>query len=307
MKQWHPLFVQLLRPLVERYYDVQTTVPVGDAPREADLVLLRRTAAGPPPFRGLWKHLTTWNILEFKGPTVSPRARDLDLLVELGLGIDRRLNAERVRQRHRPLAEEQVSFWYLARRLGDRFLRAARRRLGRVEDQGGGVWRGVVVRRPVVLVSSKDLPVDADSVPLHLLSREPSETGVAVARLVVEQPVLWETYNQWLLALQPEAWREVEAMARATRREFTIDIRPVIEAVGVKQAVEAMGLKRVVDEVGLKRVVDEVGLKRVVDEVGLKRVLEEVGYKRVLTEMGVDDILSHLTPAQRAELKRKLR
>lgn len=50
MKQWHPVFAQLLRPAVEAYYDVQTTLPVGDAPREADFVLLRRTGSAPPPF-----------------------------------------------------------------------------------------------------------------------------------------------------------------------------------------------------------------------------------------------------------------
>ena len=50
--QWHPIFAQLLRPLVQDYYEVQTDVPVGDAPREADLVLLRRTSEGPPPSRG---------------------------------------------------------------------------------------------------------------------------------------------------------------------------------------------------------------------------------------------------------------
>src|SRR5229473_245681 len=103
MTQWHPVFAQLLRPAVEAYYEVQTTFPVGDAPREADFVLLRRTAPGTPPFRGLWRHLTTWNILEFKGPTVSPRREDVELLVELGLGIDRRLRAERAEQGRRPL------------------------------------------------------------------------------------------------------------------------------------------------------------------------------------------------------------
>jgi hypothetical protein len=35
MKQWHPIFARLLRPAVEAYYEVQTTLPVGDAPREA--------------------------------------------------------------------------------------------------------------------------------------------------------------------------------------------------------------------------------------------------------------------------------
>src|SRR6266699_3294217 len=114
MTQWHPVFAQLLRPAVEAYYDVQTTLPVGDAPREADFVLLRRTAQATPPFQGLWRHLTTWNILEFKGPTVSPRYGDIELLIELGLGIDRRLHEERTQQGQRRLVPEEVSFWYLA-------------------------------------------------------------------------------------------------------------------------------------------------------------------------------------------------
>jgi hypothetical protein len=83
--QWHPLFAQLLRPLVQDYYEVETDVPVGDVPRQADLVLLRRTTPEPLPFRGLWRHLTTWNVLEYKGPLVSARLEHLDLLVELGL------------------------------------------------------------------------------------------------------------------------------------------------------------------------------------------------------------------------------
>jgi hypothetical protein len=96
--QWHPLFAELLRPLVKGSFEVQTNVPVGDAPRSADLVLLRRTSSAAPAFQGLWRWLTAWNVLEFKGPTVSPRLGDLDLLIELGLGIHRRLNDERRKQ-----------------------------------------------------------------------------------------------------------------------------------------------------------------------------------------------------------------
>src|ERR1700730_16839200 len=116
MKQWHPVFAQLLRPTMEAYYDVQTTVPVGDAPREADFVLLRRTASAAPPFQGLWRHLTLWNILEFKGPTVVPRRGDVELLMDLGLGIDRRLRTARKRRKPTAMPREQVSFWYLANR-----------------------------------------------------------------------------------------------------------------------------------------------------------------------------------------------
>ncbi len=142
MKQSHPIFAQLLRPAVEAYYDVQTTVPVGDAPREADFVLLRRTISAPPPFRGLWRHLSPWNIMEFKGPTVSPRRDNVELLVELGLGIDRRLREERGKQRQRRLRPEEVSFWYLANHLGQRFLRAAEQKLGRLDLLGPG-WREI--------------------------------------------------------------------------------------------------------------------------------------------------------------------
>src|SRR5258708_5512858 len=49
MTQWHPIFAQLLRPAVEAYYEVETTFPVGDAPREADFVLLRWTKVALPP------------------------------------------------------------------------------------------------------------------------------------------------------------------------------------------------------------------------------------------------------------------
>src|SRR5262249_55351615 len=137
--QWHPIFAKLLRPLVEGYYEVQAGVRVGDAPREADIVLLRRTSAGEPPFTGLWRWLTTWNVLEFKGPTVSARVDDLDALVELGLGIHRRLNEERAKEGQPRVGRPDVSLWYLANHLGRRFLRDARGLLGPLEPLGAGV------------------------------------------------------------------------------------------------------------------------------------------------------------------------
>src|ERR1700730_6401384 len=72
-RQWNRVFAELLRPLVESHYHVETNVPVGDAPRQADFVLLRRTRAGPLPAAGLWRDLTNWNVLEFKGPSLAAR------------------------------------------------------------------------------------------------------------------------------------------------------------------------------------------------------------------------------------------
>jgi len=303
MRQWHPVFAQLLRPAVEAYYEVQTTVPVGDAPREADFVLLRRTSAALPPFRGLWRHLTTWNILEFKGPTVSPRRGDVDLLLELGLGIDRRLRAQQPR---RPLPREQVSFWYIANHLGRRFLRDVDQVLAGRESLGPGLWRSPGLGRLVFWVSTIDLPVEEDSLPLHLVGREPRATEREVARLVVEQPELQARYGGWVASLHPAAWKEVEAMARSAGRGLQIDLRPAIEMLGLERVLEQVGIDRVIEAVGIGRVIEAVGIDRVIDEVGPDRVLERLGDKEVVRRMGLDRLLASLSAAERRELKRRL-
>jgi hypothetical protein len=279
-KQWHPEFAAMLRPLMQRYFDVQTNVPVGDAPREADILLLRRTAGARPPFRGLWSHLTLWNVLEFKGPSVSARLRDLDLLVELGLGIDRRLSEEEQRQR-RPVPEpEQVSFWYIVKSMGGRFLSDARRRLGQLDEISAGLWRSQVLQRLVFLVSSDTFATEPDSVPLHLLVQRSPEEERELARLIVEQPRYWEWYASALSMYHPAAWKEVREMARAKGKELEPDFGPLIE---------------------------EVGMERIIESLGFKRVFETVGPAKIIDEMGVDWLISKLPPAKLKQLKEHLK
>jgi hypothetical protein len=279
MTQWHPLFAKLLRPVVEEYFDVQINVPVGDLPRQADLVLLRRTSTGALPFQGLWRELTTWNILEFKGPSVSARVTDLDLLLELGLGVHRRLNEERVKHKNRPLPRREVSFWYLANHLGRRFLNEAAKLVGALETSGPGIWCCRNIGRAVFLVSARDLPVEPESLPLHVLSKESREQELAMARLVLGQPLLWRHYGQVLTSLHPSMIEEIQAMVRTKSKEFKFHVEPLVELMGMPELIKQMGVKRVIDEVGIKRVIDEVGL---------------------------DAVLATLSPAQRRELKRKL-
>jgi hypothetical protein len=279
MVQWHPIFAQLLRPAVEAYYEVETTFPVGDAPREADFVLLRRMIGPPPPFRGLWRNLTPWNVLEFKGPTVSPRSGHIESLVELGLGIDRQLRARRAGPGQRRLPPGEMSFWYLANHLGRRFLREARRLLGELEPAGAGLWRSKLLGRLVFLVSSIDLPVEADSLPLHIVGCGPPATERAVAQLVFERPKLQQLYGGWMASLHADAWKEIEAMVRKTGKDLKIDLRPAIES---------------------------LGLGHVIEQVGTKRVIEEIGSKRFIEEVGLEDFLANLSPAARRELKRRL-
>jgi hypothetical protein len=279
------------------YYEVLTNVPVGDLPREADIVLLRRSFIGPLPFQGLWRYLTPWNVLEFKGPTVHGRVWDFDLLLEVGLGIHRRLNEEQKHQNQPLIERDQISFWYLANRLGRRFLSGLAGIVGPLEAQGPGVWRGEVCQRPVILVSGGHLPVEQDSLPLHILGQETLAGQRQVVGLLADRPVLWQEYSAWLATLHPELWEEIKAMGKTRGRKFGFHLGPVIEEVG---------LKNVIEEVGLNRVIEQVGLKRVFEQVGLDRVLGEVGWDRFIRELSRSTLRSQMTAAQRRELKRLL-
>jgi hypothetical protein len=286
-KQWHPVFAELLRPVVESHYEVETNMPVGDAPRQADFVLLRRTRAGPLLAAGLWRDLTAWNVLEFKGPTVSPRDDDLDLLVELGLGIHRRLNAERARQGRPARGPAETALWYLANRLGRRLLPGWGRRLPGLGPHGPGVWRWEVLGHPVLLVSGRELPVEEASLPLHLIAREAGETERAVARLVAASAALWDRYGGWLASLHPAAYEEVQGMARQTKRPFRLDLTPIVKT---------MGMEWVIEQLGAKRVIEQLGARRVIEQLGARRVIEQLG--------GVEQLWAELTPEQRRQLKR---
>jgi hypothetical protein len=291
--QWHPLFAELLRPLLQPHYEVRTDVPVGDLPREADIVLLRRIEGSPPPFHGLWRHLTPWNVLEFKGPTVRPRRDDLDSLVEVGLGIQRHLNEQRPRRS--ALAASKVSWWYLATRIGPRLRRAWEQQVGTLEPVSAGMWRCVVLGRLLFLVSGQDLPLEEESVPLHLLGRETPEAVQALAEFVVSRPGLWQRYGEWLVALHNSAFRRVASMVRTRKKPFEISISGLVDLLGVPELINRIGLKRMVEEAGLQRVINVVGLPRVINEVGLPRVINEVG---------LEGLAAALTPAQWRELQR---
>jgi len=288
MMQWHPLFAKMLRPLVEEHYEVQTGVPVGDAPRAADLVLVRRTSDRSPPFTGFLHHLTTWNIIEFKGRTVSPRLRDLDLLVELGLGIDRRLNDDRTRQGEDPVEAAEVSFWYVANHLGRRFLRDARDLLGGVEEVSPGVWQGQLLQHLLFLVDGRAVPVDRESVALHLAGAEFPDVEQALARVLVEEPGLWELYGSFLGALHPNIYREAQRMAKSKGKPRGPDFRPFIK------------------QVGLDKLLEQIELGDIIETAGSKKVIETLGEEKVIKALGMKRIVAKLTAEERQQLKKLL-
>jgi hypothetical protein len=271
--QWHPIFIKVLRTLVQEHYDVRTNVTVSDTPREADILLLQRKAHRRPPFHGLWRHLTPRNVMEFKGRKVSPRVDDIPLLVELGLGIHRRLNEDLEQGDAAVLSPPETSFWYVANSFGRRFLRDAEQTLGTLELVTDGVWRCQVLRHPLFLVNSVAAPLERDTTPLHLLAGEPLDHQRELARLIVDEPDLWEMYGAFLSYLHPEVWEEAKRMARSKGKkkgdEGGVSLRPLIETVGVPAVVKA------------------------------------VGVEEFLKAIDIDDLFAHLTAEQLRELQKR--
>jgi hypothetical protein len=138
-----------------------------------------------------------------------------------------------------------------------------------------------------MLVSTVDLPVEEDSLPLHIVGQEPLATELQVAQLVLQRPELQQLYSGWVATLHQAAWKEAETMGRTAKKDL-IDIRPAIEWLG------------------LDRVIEQIGIKRVIEQVGIDRVVEHLGKKEVIKHIGMDVFLANLSPAERRELKRRL-
>jgi hypothetical protein len=316
MRQWHPLLAYFLRMLLEGCYEVLTNFAVGDVPREADVVVLKRLALRGPQFRHLWKWLTTWNILEFKGPTVRPRASHLDLLLELGLGVARRLNEQRAKHKLRPFPSEQISWWYVARKLPRSLLAKWEQRVGRLTEVEAGLWRGTVCGYPLYLVSSIETPLDKESLPLHLLGARQAQEKAVLAQYILGHTEVYRQYAPWMFTLHTRVWQKEQSMiGRVVDDNLEIDWRPVVEEfglevfirqVGLDKFIKEAGLAKVIEEAGLAKVIEEVGLAKVIEEVGLAKVIEEVGLAKVIDEIGVDKLLDSLSPEQLAKLRERL-
>jgi hypothetical protein len=202
------------------------------------------------------------------------------LLAELGLGIDRRLNEERARQKQRPLDPSEVSFWYIVNHLGKRFLHEARVRLGTIEEAGPGVWRSQILVRPLFLIDGRTVPVERDSVPLHLVGEGSHTIDKALASVIVDEPGFWELYAALLKTLHPNIWKEAKNMARSKGKRGDLDLSPLIE---------------------------EVGLEKYLAVVNVEEMIDAVGAKKVVKELGIDRILANLTAEERQQLKERLK
>src|SRR5262249_1470671 len=160
-----------------------------------------------------------------------------------------------------PVDAAEVSFWYIANHLGRRFMRDARQQLGAVEEASPGVWRCQLLRRSLFLVDGRTVPVDRESVVLHLVGEESREIDQALAHVIIEEPGFWELYGPFLKVLHPSVWKEASRMARSKGRSAVLDLRPLIEEVGLDKLAEQIELRALMETIGPKKIRKEMGVK----------------------------------------------
>lgn len=280
-RQWHPVFVNVLGLLLEEYYKIEPEAPVSDLPRRGDVLILRRKDTASPPFVGLWSRLTEWNVVEFKGPTDEPEAKDLELLMHVGTGLTYRLNEERVAQEQEELASRHVSIWYLAPQLGKTFLGAAQSRTAFTYETGG-LWRGWSWGHPLYLVAYQDTVVEVDTIPLRLLDR-PAPAPLALGELVASRQDLLERFARWFVSLQPDLWKEIQRMTQAMpniidweRVSQVTDVRPIIKILPPTEVIQYLGVEQAIEAIGAEKVLATIGRGRVIELLGEDRLLAEL-------------------------------
>ena len=199
--------------------------------------------------------------------------------------------------------------------LGRRFLQAA---AGGLQDWGlrsPGVWHGRVLGHPVFLVSTVDLPVDDDSLPLHVLAAEPPAREREVGEFLTATDERLAAYGGAFSVFHRATWREVETMAERKRRAPLIDISPLVETLGLREIIRQIGEEEVIRQIGeqelIRRIGEEevirqIGKQKVIHQIGEEQVLREIGPKKVMEQLDVQTILDNLPAAKRRQLKRLL-
>src|SRR5207253_1638822 len=99
------------------------------------------------------------------------------------------------------------------------------------------------------------------------------------------RPMLWQKYSDWFAAFHSSAWEEAVSMARSARKEFKIDLGPLIRHMGPQHALEEVA--------------------RILSETGLQQ--KKINLRPIIERFGLESLLESLTDAERKDLQRRLR
>jgi hypothetical protein len=63
------------------------------------------------------------------------------------------------------------------------------------------------------------------------------ERSLTMARLIVQQPSLWELYSQFVGSLHPDTLQEMQAMPRVSKKGPQFHLKPLADLMGMKEVI----------------------------------------------------------------------
>ncbi len=131
---------------------------------------------------------------------------------------------------------------------GRSFLAEAPQHVPGLRQLTAGLWQVSVFSHPLFLVSTQELQVERESLPLHVLAGLADSARETVKTVLQAEPALWPSYGPWLFIHEPALWREISQMVTQQQGPSPLDFRPLVEYLK-----ETGNLKRLLEDVGLEQ------------------------------------------------------
>jgi hypothetical protein len=101
-------------------------------------------------------------------------------------------------------------------------------------------------------VSYRDAPVEADTIPLHLLERD-FAARTDLGKLIVSREELLKRFAPWVYSFQPALWKEIQHMASKATDGPRIEWDKLAEYADLTEVLRVLPLERITTFVGEDR------------------------------------------------------
>jgi hypothetical protein len=303
---WHTLHHELLLAQLGADYHLETDQPVGELPRRANTVLLRKPTPPTVRFNGVFSRLSLINVMEYNSPDEAATVDTLQHLIAVGTGMALRLR-ERPYPNQPAFTLPGLSLWLLTPSITAELESELMLRLHfrRRDNDAPGLFTGQIGFHPVNVVVYNRALVEEDTLSLRML-RCSSAYHEDWAKILLAHPDWLQALIPLLATYTPEIWRLLmEQIQHANGPEIRWE---AVAANGI-DLTQVLPFLRVEDRLaGLTPEQRIAGLKPEQRIAGLKPEERVAGLKPEERVAGLtpEEMLAGLSPDVQAALLKKL-
>lgn len=257
--QWHPLLARFLKRDYQDRLDIQYEFPLGELPRRADFILIRRRSEVDLPYPLNYLGQTT--LMEYEGPDETVSQPHLQLL-----GIHAHLY---VLQQNLE-ARRDLVLWLVGSQFAAGLSDPRLAHLEGLEEAGPGAQRGMLDGFETYLVDLASVPMTEELLCFLLVTKARQRE---LAEFLLDRRERLGFYLTFMHLMHREALEEVLTMRKMTAEELEIDAEALVQACGEEGIIELLGPERIISHLGEERIISHLGPERVLDCLGEERAL----------------------------------